>query len=98
METIQTSGVVLIEQPGAPEVLKYQTITIPQPGPGEVLIDQKAIGVNYVDIFYRNGTFPMPAYPAPAGLEASGVIAAIGGDVPDFKVGDRVAYHSSNGA
>lgn len=98
MSAIKTSGVVLIEQTGTPDTLKYHTITQPQPGPNEVLIDQKAIGVNFVDIFFRNGTFPMPSYPAPLGLEAAGVIEQVGADVKGFVVGDRVAYHSSVGS
>lgn len=91
------TGIVRIEQPGPPDVLKYDIITLPEPGPGEVLISQKAIGVNFVDVFFRNGTFPMPEYPAPIGLEASGIVEYVGADVKDFAVGDRVAYHSSAG-
>jgi NADPH2:quinone reductase len=98
MNTSETSAVVLIEKPGAPDVLKYETVALQQPGPGEVLIDQKAIGVNYVDVFFRNGTFPMPAYPSPIGLEAAGVVTAIGAGVTEFAVGDRIAYHSAPGA
>ncbi len=98
MNVIETSGIVSIKQPGPPDVLKYHTITLQQPGPDEVLISQKAIGVNFVDVFFRNGTFPMEAYPAPIGLEAAGVIEYVGTEVKDFAVGDRVAYHSSPGA
>ena len=94
MATVQPSGLVLIEQPGPPTVLTYQQQTLPQPGPGEVLLHQKAIGVNFLDIFFRNGTFPQAAYPAPIGVEAAGVVAAIGPEVTGFAVGDRVAYQS----
>ena len=98
MDTAQQNGVILIEQPGPPQVLKYETITLPEPGRGEVLINQKAIGVNFLDVFFRNGTFPVSAYPAPIGLEAAGMIEAVGEDVTEFKAGDHVAYYASTGA
>jgi len=98
MNNIQSSVIVLIEHPGPPDVLKYQNITLQQPGPDEVLIAQKAIGVNFLDIFFRNGTFPMSQYPAPIGFEASGIIEKVGADVKHFIVGDRVAYYASIGA
>jgi NADPH2:quinone reductase len=97
MNTI-TSGIVRIKKPGKPEVLKYEQTEIPRPGEGEVLISQKAIGVNFLDVFFRNGTFPMPAYPALIGLEAAGIVEQTGDGVKDFVAGDRVAYYGSNGA
>lgn len=98
MNNSNSSGIVLIEQPGPPNVLKYQNITLQQPGQNEVLIAQKAIGVNFLDIFFRNGTFPINQYPAPVGFEASGIIEEVGTGVNDLKVGDRVAYYASLGA
>ncbi len=98
MSIIHQSGVVTIQQPGAPGVLKYETITLQPPGEGQVLIKQQAIGVNYVDVFFRNGTFPMPAYPAPVGLEAAGVVEHTGAGVTAFAAGNRVAYYFSPGA
>ncbi|SFT02192.1 quinone oxidoreductase family protein [Mucilaginibacter polytrichastri] len=98
MNTNKSSGVVSIEHTGSPDVLKYQTTILKEAGEGEVLIAQKSIGVNFVDIFFRNGTFPMEAYPAPIGSEAAGVIEAVGPGVKDFVVGDRVAYPFSVGA
>ena len=94
MTTLQPSGIVRIVQPGPPNALRYQLETLPQPGPGEVLLHQKAIGVNFLDVFYRNGTFPQAAYPAPIGVEAAGLIAGVGPDVTAFAVGDRVAYQT----
>lgn len=94
MTSLPPSGLVRIEQPGPPSVLRYQTETLAQPGPGEVLLDQKAIGVNFFDIFYRNGEFPQAAYPALIGVEAAGVVAGVGPGVTGFAVGDRVAYQS----
>jgi len=98
MITNKPTGIVRIERPGPPDVLKYEAITLPQPGTGEVLISQKAIGVNFLDVFFRNGTFPVDTYPAPLGYEASGLVESIGTGVTDFLVGDRVAYPLSNGA
>jgi NADPH:quinone reductase len=98
MNNSEPNGIVLIEQSGPPDVLKFHNVMLPQPGPGEVLIDQKAIGVNFLDIFFRNGTFPVSEYPAPIGFEASGVIEEVGAGVNNFRVGDRVAYYASVGA
>ena len=89
---MQSSGIVRIEQPGPPNVLKYELVTLPQPGPGEVLLHQKAIGVNFLDIFYRDGTFPLDAYPASIGVEAAGVVEVVGPGVTALAVGDRVGY------
>lgn len=91
---MQTS-VVHIAQP---DVLKYQSVELPEPGPGEVLIHQKAIGVNYLDVFFRNGTFPVNGYPAPVGVEAAGVVEKVGAAVRHFSAGDRVAYYGPLGA
>ncbi|RKR80114.1 NADPH:quinone reductase-like Zn-dependent oxidoreductase [Mucilaginibacter gracilis] len=98
MKTNKSSAVVLVEQTGPPGVLKYQTIVLKEPGDGEVLIAQKSIGVNFVDVFFRNGTFPMDSYPAPIGSEAAGVIEAVGAGIKDFAIGDRVAYPFAIGA
>lgn len=94
MNTPQSSGIVRIARSGPPNVLHYQLETLPQPGPGEVLLHQKAIGVNFLDVFYRNGTFPLAAYPAPIGVEAAGLVAGVGPDVTGIAVGDRVAYQT----
>jgi NADPH2:quinone reductase len=98
MDKIKSSHIVLIDHTGPPNVLKYQTVTLQQPGEGEVLIAQKSIGVNFVDVFFRNGTFPSDAYPAPIGSEAAGVIESVGTGVNDFDIGDRVAYPFTIGA
>jgi len=98
MPPSQRTGVVRIERPGPPDVLKYVTVTLSPPGPGEVLIRQESIGVNFLDVFYRNGTFPAASYPAPVGSEASGTVESVGAGVSSLVVGDRVAYHLSQGA
>ena len=81
-----------IHQYGAPEVLAVEPVDVAAPGPGEVRIRHKAIGLNFVEVYFRRGTFPVPAFPAILGNEAAGVVEAVGLDVRGVAVGDRVAY------
>ena len=83
--------VVTIEKTGGPEVLQIKTIKLEKPGPEEVLIEHKAIGLNYIDAYHRSGLYPLPL-PSGIGAEASGIIKEIGSQVRDFTVGDRVCY------
>ena len=83
--------VVKIEKTGGPEVLKFETIEIGEPGPEEVLIEHKAIGLNFIDTYHRSGSYPLDL-PSGIGGEASGVIKKIGSKVKDFSLGDSVAY------
>ena len=76
---------------GGPEVLKYEDITLPEPGEGEVRLHHTAIGLNFVDTYYRSGLYKS-ALPSGLGNEAAGVIEQLGKGVKGFKVGDRVAY------
>ncbi len=76
---------------GGPEVLQWEEVNVPQPGPGEALIRHKAVGLNYIDTYHRTGLYPMPL-PSGIGLEAAGVVEAVGPGVTDVKPGDRVAY------
>ncbi|MFL5251213.1 MAG: quinone oxidoreductase family protein [Myxococcales bacterium] len=76
---------------GGPEVLKYQDVEVGDPGAGEVKLRHVAIGLNYADTYFRNGTYRVPL-PAGIGVEASGVVQAIGRDVTNVAVGDRVTY------
>ena len=87
------SKAVFVNECGGPEVLSYQDNHVSQPGPGEVLLRNTAIGVNYIDTYYRSGLYPaeLPLIP---GDQASGVIEAVGIGDSDFKPGDRVAYAS----
>ncbi|RFM33444.1 quinone oxidoreductase family protein [Chitinophaga silvisoli] len=87
-----------VVQISAPDVLEYKSVELPALGPQDVLILQHAIGVNYLDVFFRNGTFPVNAYPAPVGVEAAGIIEQVGAEVKHFKAGDRVAYYGPFGA
>jgi len=83
--------VVKIEKTGGPEVLKFETIEIGAPGPEEVFIEHKAIGLNFIDTYHRSGSYPLDL-PSGIGGEASGIIKKIGSKVKDFSVGDSVAY------
>ena len=83
--------IVKIEKTGGPEVLKLETITLEKPGPEEVLIEHKAIGLNFIDTYHRSGLYPLEL-PSKIGGEGSGIIKEVGTKVKDFSVGDSVAY------
>ncbi len=78
---------------GGPEVLVLEEVEVGAPGPGELRIAQRAIGVNYIDTYHRSGLYPLPL-PATCGSEAAGVVEAVGPGVTGFSAGDRVAYAS----
>ena len=78
--------------PGGPEMLQSIDVPVPDPGPGEVRIRQTAIGVNFVDIYYRSGLYPITTLPAVLGFEGAGTVDAIGDGVTRLHTGDRVAY------
>ena len=82
---------IRIQAPGGPETMVLQQVDIPAPGPGQVLLRHKAIGVNYIDVYLRTGLYPMPL-PMGAGTEGAGVVEAVGPDVTQWHLGDRVAY------
>lgn len=82
---------------GGPEVLEAVDLPLPAPGPGQVLIRHQAVGLNFIDTYHRSGLYPMKM-PAVLGLEAAGVVEALGEGVTRFIVGDRVAYNGSLGA
>lgn len=84
---------VVVRKTGGPDVLRVENIAEPKaPGPGQVLIRQKAIGVNFMDIYYRKGVYKAPRMPFIPGMEAAGVVEAIGEGVTQVEVGQRVAY------
>ena len=85
------TAVIKIEKTGGPEVLKTETIELDKPGPEEILIEHKAIGLNFIDTYHRSGLYPVEL-PSGIGTEGSGVIKKIGSKVKDFSIGDRVAY------
>jgi len=76
---------------GGPEVLVWEEVELAKPGAGEALLKHHAVGLNYIDVYQRSGTYPVPC-PATLGLEAAGVVEALGEGVSHLKVGDRVAY------
>ncbi|MDB6143641.1 MAG: putative alcohol dehydrogenase [Pseudomonas sp.] len=77
---------------GPPEVLEFEDIKVPSPGPEQILIRQTVIGLNFVDVYYRRGTFPVSAFPAILGNEAVGIVEVVGSKVTTVKPGDRVVY------
>lgn len=83
---------VRIHRTGGPEVLQWETIDVGKPGPGQVRLRQTACGLNYIDIYMRAGIYPVAALPAILGMEAAGVVEALGAGVTELAPGDRVAY------
>jgi NADPH2:quinone reductase len=88
---------VRVHQVGGPEVLTYEAVDVPAPGPGEVRIRQHAVGLNFIDVYFRTGLYKAPALPFIAGNEASGEVLSVGPGVTNFHPGDRVAYYFSLG-
>jgi len=82
---------IRIHTPGGPEVLRWEDVPTPEPGPGEALVRHAAVGLNFIDVYFRTGLYKT-ALPAILGMEASGTVAALGQGVTDVAVGDRVAY------
>jgi NADPH2:quinone reductase len=89
---------VVVRTAGGPEALEWTSLDFGRPGRGDVRIVQHAIGVNFIDTYFRSGLYPWPSTPLIPGAEAAGVVAEIGEAVTDFKVGDRVAYTMPLGA
>ncbi|WP_449398618.1 alcohol dehydrogenase catalytic domain-containing protein [Chryseobacterium wanjuense] len=94
METNNQNGVIRIKKQGAPSVLEYDVEKIDQPTADQVMLQQKAIALNFVDVMFRNGSFPLSSFPATIGVEAAGVVESVGTNVTEFAAGDRVGYFS----
>jgi NADPH:quinone reductase len=92
-----TMKAIQIQKPGGPEVLTLVDIPAPKPKPNEAVIKISAAGVNFIDVYLREGRYPSPL-PFVSGQEASGIVSEAGGDVKSFKPGDRVAYTGIPGA
>jgi len=86
-----------IHQPGGPEAMRWESVDLPAPGPGEVLVENRAVGLNFIDVYYRTGHYKAPL-PFVLGTEGVGVVEALGADVTGFARGDRVAYVNPIGA
>lgn len=88
---------IRIHETGGPEVLRWEEVEVGRPGPGEALIRQTAIGLNFIDTYHRTGLYPLPL-PAVLGMEGAGMVEEVGAGVTDVKPGDRVAYAGVLGA
>ena len=86
-----------VHEIGGPDKMIWEEVPLPDPKPGEVLIRQKAIGLNYIDVYFRTGLYKAPL-PTGIGMEGAGDVEAVGSGVTDLKIGDRVAYAGSIGA
>ena len=88
---------IRVHAPGGPEALRYEDVPRPTPGPGQVLVRIEAAGLNFIDVYQRNGHYKVPV-PFTLGQEAAGIVAAVGPGVAEPKVGARVAYTTILGA
>ncbi|MGQ3280706.1 MAG: quinone oxidoreductase family protein, partial [Shinella sp.] len=88
---------IVIRSLGGPDVLKLEDVALDAPGPGEVQIKQAAVGLNFIDVYFRTGLYKAET-PFIPGKEGAGTITALGEGVTDFAIGDRVAYASADGA
>jgi NADPH2:quinone reductase len=84
---------IRIHAHGEPDVLQYEDVTVGDPGPGEARVRHAAIGVNYIDTYHRSGVYKL-ALPSGIGMEAAGIVEAVGANVDTVAPGDRVAYCS----
>lgn len=83
---------IRIYETGGPEVLRFEDFDPGKPGPGEALVRHEAVGLNFIDVYYRTGLYPLPSLPAILGMEGAGVVEGIGEGVNEVSLGDRVAY------
>ncbi|MGA1041782.1 MAG: alcohol dehydrogenase catalytic domain-containing protein, partial [Burkholderiaceae bacterium] len=83
---------VQIRETGGPSVMNLVEVHVGQPGPGEALVRHHAIGLNYIDVYFRSGVYPAENLPVTLGMEGAGVVEAVGTGVTHVKAGDRVAY------
>jgi len=86
---------IRVHQPGGPEALRWEDVTVGDPGPGEARVRHSAVGLNFVDVYYRSGLYKAPSLPFTPGSEAAGVVEAVGPGVTDLRPGMRVAYGSA---
>ena len=83
---------IRIHTTGGPEVMQWEEVPMPEPGPNEALIKHEAIGLNYIDVYFRSGLYKAPHMPLTIGMEGAGTVVSVGAAVRNVKPGDRVAY------
>lgn len=88
------TNAILVEQTGGPDMLRWRPVEPGRPGPGQALIRHTAIGLNFIDVYYRTGLYPAPL-PFTPGMEAAGIVEEVGEGVTDLLAGDRVGYGQS---
>jgi NADPH2:quinone reductase len=88
---------IRIHETGGPEVMRWEDVELAPPGPGQILVRNTAVGLNYIDTYHRSGLYPMPL-PFTLGMEGAGVVEAVGPKVKEFKPGDHVAYAAPIGS
>lgn len=91
------TNAIVVRQPGGPDALHWEAVDVAAPGIGQVRIAQRAVGLNFIDVYHRTGAYPLPL-PFIPGVEGAGVVEAVGDGVDRLKVGDRVAYAGPIGA
>lgn len=89
---------IRIYETGGPDVMKWEEAEVGDPGPGQVRLRQTAVGLNYIDVYFRTGVYPQANMPFTPGMEGAGEVTAVGEGVTGFKPGDRVAYAMGLGA
>mgnify|MGYP003660778312 FL=1 len=82
---------IRIHEQGGPEVMKWESVDVAAPGPGQISVTHTAVGLNYIDCYHRSGLYPLPM-PAGIGMEGAGIVDAVGDGVTSVNTGDRVAY------
>ncbi|WP_372085139.1 quinone oxidoreductase [Tistrella mobilis] len=92
MSAVATARAVRLYAAGGTEGFRVEELSVPAPGPGEILIRQTVAGLNFLDIYHRRGFYPLPALPTVIGAEAAGVVEAVGPDVTGLAPGDRIAW------
>ena len=86
------SKAIRIHSHGGPDVMRWEDVPTPEPGPAEALVHHTAVGLNYIDVYFRTGLYKIPTMPATIGMEGAGIVRAVGAEVRNIAVGDRVAY------
>ena len=83
---------IRVHRTGGPDAMQWEDVEVGAPGPGEIRIRHEAVGLNYIDVYFRTGLYPAPSLPFSPGMEGAGVVEAVGEGVESLAVGDRIAY------